>query len=105
MEHYSVLKWLNKNVNLTLLTQTILINVWKQNSSLNLNMINYDSATQTGYVVRCPGYTVYIYSKHYPPIRHFSLLNVNAAGACGYDFVCDGRRLVRAYLRRRRGAI
>ena len=38
-------------------------------------------------------------------IRHFSLLNVNAAGACGNDFVCDGRRLVRAYLRRRRGAI
>ena len=38
-------------------------------------------------------------------IRHFSLLNVNFAGACGYDFVCDGRRLVRAYLRRRRGAI
>ena len=37
-------------------------------------------------------------------IRHFSLLNVNFAGACGYDFVCDGRRLVRAYLRRRRGA-
>ena len=37
--------------------------------------------------------------------RHFSLLNVNAAGACGYDFVCDGRRLVRAYLTRRRGAI
>ena len=37
--------------------------------------------------------------------RHFSLLNVNFAGACGYDFVCDGRRLVRAYLRRRRGAI
>ena len=23
-------------------------------------------------------------------IRHFSLLNVNAAGACGYDFLCDG---------------
>ena len=40
-----------------------------------------------------------------PLIRHFSLLNVNAAGACGYDFVCDGRRLVRAYLTRRRGAI
>ena len=39
------------------------------------------------------------------PIRHFSLLNVNFAGACGYDFVCDGRRLVRAYLRRRRGEI
>ena len=39
------------------------------------------------------------------PIRHFSLLNVNFAGACGYDFVCDGRRLVRAYLRQRRGAI
>ena len=39
------------------------------------------------------------------PNRHFSLLNVNFAGACGYDFVCDGRRLVRAYLRRRRGAI
>ena len=39
------------------------------------------------------------------PNRHFSLLNVNAAGACGYDFVCYGRRLVRAYLRRRRGAI
>ena len=37
--------------------------------------------------------------------RHFSLLNVKFAGACGYDFVCDGRRLVRAYLRRRRGAI
>ena len=37
--------------------------------------------------------------------RHFSLLNVNFAGACGYDFVCDGRRLVRAYLRRRRGEI
>ena len=37
--------------------------------------------------------------------RHFSLLNVNFAGACGYDFVCDGRRHVRAYLRRRRGAI
>ena len=37
--------------------------------------------------------------------RHFSLLNVNFAGACGYDFVCDGRRLVRAYLRRRREAI
>ena len=26
-----------------------------------------------------------------PCIRHFSLLNVNFAGACGYDFVCDGR--------------
>ena len=38
-------------------------------------------------------------------IRHFSLLNVNAAGACGYDFPCDGGRLVRAYLRRRRGTI
>ena len=38
-------------------------------------------------------------------IRHFSLLNVKFAGACGYDFVCDGRRLVRAYLGRRRGAI
>ena len=37
--------------------------------------------------------------------RHFSLLNVKFAGACGYDFVCDGRRLVRAYLGRRRGAI
>ena len=36
-------------------------------------------------------------------IRHFSLLNVTAAGACGYDFPCDGERLVRAYLRRRRG--
>ena len=33
-------------------------------------------------------------------IRHFSLLNVTAAGACGYDFPCDGERLVRAYLRR-----
>ena len=32
--------------------------------------------------------------------RHFSLLNVNVAGACGYDFLCDGGRLVRAYLRR-----
>ena len=42
--------------------------------------------------------------KHYI-IRHFSLLNVNAAGACGYDFPCDGGRLVRAYLRRRRGTI
>ena len=41
----------------------------------------------------------------WPSIRHFSLLNVNFAGACGYDFVCDGRRLVRAYLRRRRGEI
>ena len=38
-------------------------------------------------------------------IRHFSLLNVNFAGACGYAFLCDGRRLVRAYLIRRRGAI
>ena len=38
-------------------------------------------------------------------IRHFSPLNVNAAGACGYDFPCDGGRLVRAYLRRRRGTI
>ena len=38
-------------------------------------------------------------------IRHFSLLNVNAAGACGYDFPCDGGRLVRAYLRLRRGTI
>ena len=37
--------------------------------------------------------------------RHFSLLNVNAAGACGYDFPCDGGRLVRACLRRRRGTI
>ena len=37
--------------------------------------------------------------------RHFSLLNVNAAGACGYDFLCDGGRLVRAYVRLRRGAI
>ena len=45
------------------------------------------------------------YFMYYLIIRHFSLLNVNAAGACGYDFVCDGRRLVRAYLRRRRGAI
>ena len=33
-------------------------------------------------------------------IRHFSLLNVNVAGACGYDFRCDGGRLVREYLRR-----
>ena len=41
----------------------------------------------------------------WPPIRHFSLLNVKFAGACGHDFLCDGRRLVRAYLRRRRGAI
>ena len=40
-----------------------------------------------------------------PNIRHFSLLNVNAAGACGYDFLCDGGRLVRAYVRLRRGAI
>ena len=39
------------------------------------------------------------------PNRHFSLLNVTAAGACGYDFPCDGERLVRAYLRRRRGTI
>ena len=38
-------------------------------------------------------------------IRHFSLLNVNAAGACGYDFLCDGGQLVRAYVRLRRGAI
>ena len=38
-------------------------------------------------------------------IRHFSHLNVNAAGACGYDFLCDGGRLVRAYVRLRRGAI
>ena len=37
--------------------------------------------------------------------RHFSLLNVNAAGACGYDFLCDGGRLMRAYVRLRRGAI
>ena len=41
----------------------------------------------------------------YSLIRHFSLLNVNAAGACGYDFLCDGGRLVRAYVRLRRGAI
>ena len=34
------------------------------------------------------------------PIRHFSLLNVNVAGACVYDFRCDWGRLVRAYLRR-----
>ena len=40
-----------------------------------------------------------------PSNRHFSLLNVNAAGACGYDFLCDGGRLVRAYVRLRRGAI
>ena len=33
-------------------------------------------------------------------IRHFSLLHVNVAGACGYAFRCDGGRLVRAYLRR-----
>ena len=32
--------------------------------------------------------------------RHFSLLNVNVAGACVYNFQCDGGRLVRAYLRR-----
>ena len=38
-------------------------------------------------------------------IRHFSLLNVNAAGASGYDFLCDGGRLVRAYVRLRRGAM
>ena len=38
-------------------------------------------------------------------VRHFSLLNVNAVGACGYDFLCDGGRLVRAYVRLRRGAI
>ena len=37
--------------------------------------------------------------------RHFSLLNVNAAGACGNDFLCDGGRLVRAYVRLRLGAI
>ena len=37
--------------------------------------------------------------------RHVSLLNVNAAGACGYDFLSDGGRLVRAYVRLRRGAI
>ena len=43
--------------------------------------------------------------QHICSIRHFSLLNVNAAGACGYDFLCDGGRLVRAYVRLRRGAI
>ena len=43
--------------------------------------------------------------KSWSNIRHFSLLNVTAAGACGYDFPCDGERLVRAYLRRRRGTI
>ena len=53
-------------------------------------------------VIYCGNYAVKVQG---PSIRHFSLLNVNAAGACGYDFVCDGRRLVRAYLRRRRGAI
>ena len=37
--------------------------------------------------------------------RHFSLLNVSYAGACSYDFLCDGERLVRVYLRRRRGVI
>ena len=37
--------------------------------------------------------------------RHFSLLNVNVAGACGYNFLCDGGRLVRAYSRQRRGAL
>ena len=42
---------------------------------------------------------------NYTGNRHFSLLNVTAAGACGYDFPCDGERLVRAYLRRRRGTI
>ena len=41
----------------------------------------------------------------WPPIRHFSLLKVNAAGACGYGFLCDGGRLVRAYVRLRRGSI
>ena len=41
----------------------------------------------------------------YVTTRHFSLLNVNAAGACGYDFLYDGGRLVRAYVRLRRGAI
>ena len=50
-----------------------------------------------------PNYDCLSASKH--PIRHFSLLNVNAAGACGYDFPCDGGRLVRAYLRLRRGMI
>ena len=44
-------------------------------------------------------------NKNSRPNRHFSLLNVTAAGACGYDFPCDGERLVRAYLRRRRGTI
>ena len=48
---------------------------------------------------------IYLMYNYLMYIRHFSLLNVKFAGACGYDFVCDGRRLVRAYLRRRRGAI
>ena len=45
------------------------------------------------------------YTRQYMGNGHFSLLNVNAAGAYGYDFLCDGGRLVRAYVRLRRGAI
>ena len=44
--------------------------------------------------------TLFVFLGFLIHIRHFSLLNVNAAGACGYDFPCDGGRLVRAYLRR-----
>ena len=49
--------------------------------------------------------TLYISFFYSNNIRHFSLLNANAAGACGYDFLCDGGRLVRAYVRLRRGAM
>ena len=52
------------------------------------------------------GFSRYIiWLEAYTTNRHFSLLNVNFAGACGYAFLCDGRRLVRVYLIRRRGAI
>ena len=53
--------------------------------------------------LRCKSVTFYL--NFCTGIRHFSLLNVNVAGACGYGFLCDGGRLVRAYVRLRRGAI
>ena len=92
------------------ITLTINVNGYRRNCLRRCYYIGYGRSFKSFDIGN--SYTRWFQSAEYtsrngfePDNRHFSLLNVNFAGACGYDFVCDGRRLVKAYLRRRRGAI